>query len=282
MNFVVVDLDKRRSDEQQKLVYRFYRGYIPHIAVIDKNDPDRRIAEWMVWHGGDVITTDNVVVPFDRELPAGRFKVQALRIGTLARVTNDDLDLLRDLTELRSVSFGVTEIDNAGFEKWSKFPNSANLTHVQFTASRLSSAGFPHVARFRGLSVLAVGGTSVGDDGLAGLAELRSLSHLGLNASRLTDEGTPALAKLLSVSTFDLGNTRIGDAGVKVLAAKPGLAQLNLQGNVNVTDAGLKHCYGWSFASINVRNTGVTAVGVAALKAANKTGGVLSDADPVP
>ena len=35
---MVVDLDKRRSDEQQKLVYRFYRGYIPHIAVIDKND----------------------------------------------------------------------------------------------------------------------------------------------------------------------------------------------------------------------------------------------------
>ena len=34
VHFVVVDLDNRRSDEQQKLVKQYYKGYIPHVLVL--------------------------------------------------------------------------------------------------------------------------------------------------------------------------------------------------------------------------------------------------------
>ncbi len=37
VNFVVIDLDKPHSGEQQELVKRFYRGYIPHVVVLDKS-----------------------------------------------------------------------------------------------------------------------------------------------------------------------------------------------------------------------------------------------------
>jgi hypothetical protein len=37
VHFVVVDLDAKRSPEQQKLVKEFYKGYIPHIVVLDAN-----------------------------------------------------------------------------------------------------------------------------------------------------------------------------------------------------------------------------------------------------
>ena len=37
MHFVVVDLDAKRSPEQQKLVKQFYKGYIPHVVVLDAN-----------------------------------------------------------------------------------------------------------------------------------------------------------------------------------------------------------------------------------------------------
>jgi hypothetical protein len=37
VHFVVVDLDAKRSPEQQKLVKQFYRGYIPHVVVLDAN-----------------------------------------------------------------------------------------------------------------------------------------------------------------------------------------------------------------------------------------------------
>jgi hypothetical protein len=33
---VVVDLDQRRNEEQQDLVKKYYRGYIPHVVVLDK------------------------------------------------------------------------------------------------------------------------------------------------------------------------------------------------------------------------------------------------------
>jgi hypothetical protein len=35
VHFVVVDLDVQRSPEQQDLVKRYYKGYIPHVLVLD-------------------------------------------------------------------------------------------------------------------------------------------------------------------------------------------------------------------------------------------------------
>jgi hypothetical protein len=35
VHFVVVDLDVQRSPEQQELVKQYYRGYIPHVVVLD-------------------------------------------------------------------------------------------------------------------------------------------------------------------------------------------------------------------------------------------------------
>ena len=37
VHFVVVDLDAKRSPEQQKLVKQYYKGYIPHVVVLDAN-----------------------------------------------------------------------------------------------------------------------------------------------------------------------------------------------------------------------------------------------------
>ena len=35
VHFVVIDLDAQRSPEQQKLVKQYYKGYIPHVVVLD-------------------------------------------------------------------------------------------------------------------------------------------------------------------------------------------------------------------------------------------------------
>lgn len=37
VHFVVVDLDAKRSPEQQKLVKQYYKGYIPHVVVLDRS-----------------------------------------------------------------------------------------------------------------------------------------------------------------------------------------------------------------------------------------------------
>jgi hypothetical protein len=37
VNFVIVDLDQKRSPAQQQLVKQYYQGYIPHVVVLDKS-----------------------------------------------------------------------------------------------------------------------------------------------------------------------------------------------------------------------------------------------------
>ena len=37
VQFVVVDLDRPRSPAQAELVKRFYKGYIPHVVVLDRD-----------------------------------------------------------------------------------------------------------------------------------------------------------------------------------------------------------------------------------------------------
>jgi hypothetical protein len=36
VQFVVVDMDRRRSTAQEDLVKRFYKGYIPHVTVLNR------------------------------------------------------------------------------------------------------------------------------------------------------------------------------------------------------------------------------------------------------
>ncbi len=61
---MVIDLDKRRNDEQQKLVMRFYRGYIPHIAITDRKD------NTLLNHSGEV-DEDDLVRILDKALAEG-------------------------------------------------------------------------------------------------------------------------------------------------------------------------------------------------------------------
>ena len=35
MQFVIIDLDKTRPAEQQQLVRKYYKGYIPQVVVLD-------------------------------------------------------------------------------------------------------------------------------------------------------------------------------------------------------------------------------------------------------
>ena len=34
---MIIDLDKKRAAEQQELVKEYYKGYIPHVVVLDVN-----------------------------------------------------------------------------------------------------------------------------------------------------------------------------------------------------------------------------------------------------
>jgi len=37
VGFVIIDLDRDRPREQQALVKKYFRGYIPHVVVLDSD-----------------------------------------------------------------------------------------------------------------------------------------------------------------------------------------------------------------------------------------------------
>ena len=86
-------------------------------------------------------------------------------------------------------------------------------------------------------------GTSLTDEGLAQVKQLKSVVWLNLKGTKITDAGLANLAELKSLKRLHLELTGIGDAGMAHLAGLENLEYLNLYGT-KVTDAGLKRIAG--------------------------------------
>lgn len=65
MGFVIIDLDRERSPEQQALVKKFYRGSIPHIVVLDS-------AGQVVYNASGEVEESQMAELFDTTLKKSR------------------------------------------------------------------------------------------------------------------------------------------------------------------------------------------------------------------
>ena len=50
---MIIDLDRKRSPAQRQLVEKYYRGYIPHVAILDSSgkavyDSAGEVDEWRI------------------------------------------------------------------------------------------------------------------------------------------------------------------------------------------------------------------------------------------
>ncbi len=85
-----------------------------------------------------------------------------------------------------------------------------------------------------------LGGTSLDDEGLALVRDLRKVVHLHLKDTAITDAGVAHLADIATLTRLHLEKTGITDAGLAHLRGLGRLEYLNLYGT-DVTDAGLEH-----------------------------------------
>jgi hypothetical protein len=113
-----------------------------------------------------------------------------------------------------------------------------------------------------------LGGTSLGNDGLAHLKALPKVVQLDLKDTQVTDEGLAHLAGIPTLAKLHLEKTKITDAGLVHLKDLGNLEYLNLYGTA-VTDAGLEHLKGLTnLKKLYVWQTQVTDEGIAKLKEA--------------
>jgi hypothetical protein len=138
-------------------------------------------------------------------------------------------------------------------------------------------------ARLSQLSSLSLNKQNITDAGLVYLANLRNLQSLGLGGARVSDRGLAHLAGLTNLRTLVLYGSRVSDEGLKTLAPLTKLAHLNVHNCVLVSDDSVDLFLSLpELRTVSAPATGITAKGVARLKAARPGFQITWDSPPEP
>jgi len=199
----------------------------------------------------------------DPKLPEGPVSEIDLS-GT--KVTDDDLRLLSNLAELRTLNLHRTGISDAGLEH---LKDLKNLTTLTIGDTRITNAGLKALTRLEQLQFIGLHGTHVNDAGVKHLTAFPHLKSLFLSKLDVTDEGMKTVKGLADLELLWLAETRITDAGLAELKMLSGLKSLSLE-KTPITDEGLLHLAGLKeLIYLDVRGTKVTASGLSRLTSKN-------------
>jgi Leucine-rich repeat (LRR) protein len=207
-------------------------------------------------------------------------------------VTDEDLQLLKDLPDLRVLILGGTQGTKVTDKGLEHLKGSVNLQRLHLYGTPITDEGMVHLKGLTDLRLLHLVGTRVSTDGLkhlkgmtrleqldyygiddAGLVHLKrltSLKTLHLYRCTVTDAGLEHLAGLTKLQTLHFGSAEITDDGLKHLKKLTALRDLSLDappghfgGGNPITDAGIEHLKGLTRLEVlNIRHTQVTNAGV--------------------
>jgi hypothetical protein len=130
------------------------------------------------------------------------------------KVTNADLEHLKELKQVQMLDLQISKITDAGLEqlKGMKQLQSLELSKTQFT-----DAGCQHLIGMNKLQTLILDGTLITDAGLKHLKGMIQLQNLSLVGTKVTDNGLEKLKELKQLQLLDLRRTKVTDAGVEKL-----------------------------------------------------------------
>jgi hypothetical protein len=151
-----------------------YLTYIPHLTVLRVDN---------FYNNFDIA---------DAEVVAQLRGLTNLSIGR-TDVSAEQLDLLSNLVDLRTLEFRVCEIDSRGLKCLS-------------TLSDLES--------------LSLWGSPIGDEALESIQDLSSLRRINLRDTQVTDEGLKYLENLTLLTNIDLRGSRVTIEGVRKLSER--------------------------------------------------------------
>lgn len=165
---------------------------------------------------------------------------KVLEISLRADATDDELQLLSELTGLENLNLSGTKVSDSGLEH---LTGMSNLKALRLSITRVSDSGLLHLHRLTQLQSLDLSGLQITDAGLRNLEELRELRSLDISGTRVTGAGLAHLAGLTSLERLVLSGTGVGDDGLKHLVRLTRLESLDLSGT-QVTGSGLEHLAG--------------------------------------
>jgi len=179
--------------------------------------------------------------------------------------TDELLSSLGSLTKATAVNFAETSLNDEQLEKLVQAGSSLNnfdlrgcaisdsglktlasLTNVR--AIRLSGKngqttvtddGLAHLSELKSLKLLALDDLWIGTPGIAHLIDLASLTELYLAGTLIDDESIALVAKLPNLQKLRLARTSVGDTALEALTACGNLQELDLSEDSLLTDVGM-------------------------------------------
>ena len=130
-------------------------------------------------------------------------------------------------TALTRLSLAGTSIDD---RQLAVLPTLSNLELVDLTGCPITDAGLAaSLVKLPRLQALAVGGTSIGDAGVAKLVACSSLRVLRLSDTAVTSRGVSSLAGLPQLARLDLSGCLVDPATLEAVGRFGQLARLDLR-----------------------------------------------------
>jgi len=150
---------------------------------------------------------------------------------------------------------------------WLRFDELDRLESLDLSG-RKPEEGYWFLGNIAGLEELSLANAGLDDTALAQLPKMRKLKRLVLDGNQIRGTGLSALNNQPALVDLSLGCPTLTDLLAKNLAELKQLQRLSLAGS-SLGDAGIKHLEGLTNLQwIDLRNTKVTASGVAALQKA--------------
>jgi serine/threonine protein kinase len=268
--------------------------------VPDHATADSRVAEWAIGLRGQVgvrppassaIPIWITSVPY---LPSEDYRVTRVMVYQIkgSWVTDQDLERLRDLTELEDLNLGgcVERVTDRGMAVLGKIQG---LSRLNLDGAGITDEGVARLRPLTDLSVLSLSSTGITDRGLESIRGMHRLERLyiqhtavtdavdlmakacwpalwelALPDGAVTDRGLTSLAALQHLKSLLLSGAPISDDQLRLLADMKALRKLNLD-STPITDAGLANleaCPG--LTSLSVHDTKITPGGIARLRKA--------------
>ncbi len=240
------------------------------------DDPDRRVAEWVLKHGGEAEVILDGQARWYRgaaeagDLPPRPFRLHSFTCKALPIKAKDVLERLPGLTALEDLVLLDVELTDGDLERLASVPGLTDrLRKLRLGApsapgfEAFTEAGLAHLARFRKLVLLEIRSPRITDAGMKHVSQLPTLHEsLTINAP-ITDAGLHEL-RGLKLRSLELTSKEVTDAGLTRLANIP-LVLLQLNDCV-ITDAGLKHFQTYSeLCQLKLVRTRITDAGMATL-----------------
>lgn len=150
------------------------------------------------------------------------------------------------LATLEELAINGTALSDAGLKEFAKLTNVRALTiwHLGWQNKSLTGTGFAALAACPKLERLNFSGSTVGDDALKAVAEVKTLTEVVCYHTRVTDAGLKYLKELPKLRVVNVGpqfSMRLGDAGLATLCEVPTIERVTYDETVLTYAGSLKN-----------------------------------------